>query len=229
LRRLSPHGKLKYMKKVYLYLTAILIFIGVVYVWEHRGDIAFLRDLLPAQEPEGILQTGQSQQLEWRPVDEASQGFKIEMPGDPKQVVVQANNETGSTEPVSMLMVKPDSDRTYAIAWADKPPVARMNDLVSEKTLDQARDGAMNRTSATLITETRSKPQGFPGRDVLAHNVGGGILNTRFIYAGSRLYMLIATAPSASAQHEEDVIRFFNSFTVAGNKQIPETIPAATQ
>jgi hypothetical protein len=41
--------------------------------------------------------------------------------------------------------------------------------------------------------------------------------------------MLIATAPSAAARHEQDVIRFFNSFTVDSNTQIPETIPAATQ
>jgi hypothetical protein len=41
--------------------------------------------------------------------------------------------------------------------------------------------------------------------------------------------MLIATAPSAATRHEPDVIRFFNSFTIAGNTQIPETLPAATQ
>jgi hypothetical protein len=229
LRHPWPDCKLKYMKKVYLYLSAILIFIVAVYVWEHRSDIGFLRELLPARETEGIIQAEQSQQLEWRPVDETSQGFKIEMPGDPKQVVIQANNETGSTEPVSMLVVKPDSDRTYAIAWAEQPPVARMNDLVRNKTLDQARDGALSRTSTTLVSEIRSNPQGFPGRDVVSHNVGGGILDTRFIYAGSRLYMLIATSPSASARHEEEVIHFFNSFTIASNKQIPETLPAATQ
>jgi hypothetical protein len=87
----------------------------------------------------------------------------------------------------------------------------------------------LNKTNTTLISEIRSNPQGFPGRDVVAHNAGGGVLDTRFIYAGARLYMLIATAPSASARHEQDVIRFFNSFTIAGSTQIPETIPAATQ
>jgi hypothetical protein len=128
-----------------------------------------------------------------------------------------------------MLMVKPDANRTYAVAWADKPPVARMNDLVPDKTLDQARDGALTRTNTTLISEIRSNPQGFPGRDVVAHNVGGGILDTRLIYARPRLYMLIATAPSSAARNEEDVIHFFNSFAIASNTQIPETIPAATQ
>jgi hypothetical protein len=217
------------MKKVYLYMIAILILIGAIYVWGHRNDFGLLREWLPTRQAEGIIDTARGVQAEWRPVDETSQGFKLEMPGDPKRVVVQATNEAGNTEPISMLLVKADSERTYAIAWAEKPPVARMNDLVPDKTLDQARDGALNKTNTTLVSEIRSNPQGFPGRDVVAHNAGGGVLDTRFVYAGARLYMLIATAPSASARHEQDVIRFFNSFTIASNTQIPESIPAATQ
>jgi len=230
LRRELPDGKLKYMKKVYLYLAAILLLIGAFYVWGHRRDFGFLQAILPSRTPEGLV-AGPSapQQLDWQPVDESSQGFKLEMPADPKRVVVQATNETGSTEPISMLEAKPDDGHSYAIAWADKPPVARMNDLIADKTLDQARDGALTRTSTTLVSEVRNSTQGFPGRDVVAHNVGGGILDARFIYAGSRLYMLIATSPSAPGRHEEEVIRFFNSFTIASNTQIPETIPAATQ
>lgn len=210
-------------------MAAILFLIGIIYLWGHRSDYSLLREWLPTRQTDGLIDTAHGSQLEWRPIDETSQGFKLEMPGDPKRVVVQAASETGATEPVSMLMVKPDPERTYAIAWADKPPVARMNDLVPDKTLDQARDGALNKTQTTLISEIRSNPQGYPGRDVVAHNAGGGVLDTRFIYAGPRLYMLIATAPSAAARHEQDVIRFFNSFTVDSNTQIPETIPAATQ
>jgi hypothetical protein len=205
-----------------------LLFIGAVYAWRYRGEFRFLSDWLPARQSDGFTNGSGGQPLDWQPVDETSQGFRIEMPGDPKHVIVQANNEAGSTEPVSMLLVKPDSDRTYAIAWAERPPVSRMNDLVPDKTLDQARDGALVRTSTTLVSEVRSNPQGFPGRDIVAHNAGGGILKTRLIYAGSRLYMLIATSPSAAALHEEDVTHFFNSFAIASNTQIPETIPAAT-
>lgn len=217
------------MKRVYLYLIAILILIGGFSIWNHRREIGFLRQWLPTRHIDGVVESAAGQQLEWLPVDESSQGFKLEMPGEPKRVVVQSTGETGSNEPISMLLVKPDSERTYAIAWADKPPVARMNDLVPDKTLDQARDGALNKTQTTLVNEIRTSPQGFPGRDVVSRNVGGGILDTRFIYAGSRLYMLIATSPSSAARHEEEVIRFFNSFTIAANTSIPESLPAATQ
>jgi hypothetical protein len=214
------------MKRMYLYLIAVLVFIGAVYVWRYRSDLGSIRELLPTRSTDGQLASGK--QLEWRPVDESDQGFKLEMPGDPKQVVVQATSETGANEPISMLLVKPDSDRTYAIAWAEKPPVARMNDLVADKTLDQARDGALGRSGTTQVSEIRTNPQGYPGRDIVSHNAGGGIMDTRFIYARPRLYMLIATAPSPAARHEDEVIHFFNSFSIASNTQIPETIPAAT-
>lgn len=217
------------MKRMYLSMIAILVFIGAVYAWRYHRNLGFLSQWLPSRATEGIIQNPPGAQLEWRPVEDASIGFKVEMPGDPQRIAVQATSETGGNEPISMLLVKPDSDRTYAIAWAEKPPVARMNDLVPDKTLDQARDGALNRTQTTLVSEIRSNPQGYPGRDVVAHNVGGGILDTRLIYAGPRLYMLIATAPSAASRHEQDVIHFFNSFAIAANTQIPETIPASTQ
>jgi len=217
------------MKRMYLSMIAILVFIGAVYAWRYHRNLGFLSQWLPSHATEGIIQNPSGAELEWRPVEDATTGFKAEMPGDPQRIVVQATSETGGKEPISMLLSKPDSDRTYAIAWAEKPPVARMNDLVPDKTLDQARDGALSRTQTTLVSEIRSNPQGYPGRDVVAHNVGGGILDTRLIYAGPRLYMLIATAPSPAARHEQDVIHFFNSFAIAANNQIPETIPASTQ
>jgi hypothetical protein len=217
------------MRRVYLYVIVILVFIGAILIFGHRTEIGFLRSWLPAHRTEGLVVSSRASQLTWQPVDEASQGFKIEMPGNPANAIAQADNEIGSTEPIRMIQVKPDNDHTYAVAWADKPPVARVNDLVPDKTIDQARDGALARTSTTLVSEIRSNPQGYPGRDVVAHNAGGGILDARFIFAGTRLYMLIATAPSASSRHEQDVIRFFNSFAVAGNTTIPETLPAATQ
>jgi len=211
-------------------MAAILALIGLFYLWNHRSQLSFLRTWLPSRSSEGVIQSPvDATQIGWQPVEDASLGFKVEMPGDARRVVTQATSETGTTEAVNMLLAKPDATRTYAVAWADKPPVARMNDLVPDKTLDQARDGALARTETTRVSEIRINPQGYPGRDVVAHNVAGGILDTRFIYAGSRLYMLIATAPSAAARHEEDVIRFFNSFSIANNTAIPETIPAATR
>jgi hypothetical protein len=217
------------MKKVYLTMAAILLVIGGIYAWEHRDEFPALSRLGPTHATESIFGTSAQSQLQWHQIDKSNMGFKLEMPGEPHQVVVEASTESGTNEPVSMLLVKPDADSSFAIAWAEKPPVARVNDLVPDKTLDQARDGAMSRTQSTPVSENRSTSQGYPARDFVSRNVGGGVLDTRLIYAGSRMYMLIATSPSTSARREEAITHFFNSFIVAGNAQIPETLPAATE
>jgi hypothetical protein len=217
------------MKRVYLYVASVLAIIGAIYLWGHRDDFNLLRAFLAGRSSDGFFPNGESRSLQWRLIDRPNLGFRLQMPGDPSRVNVEADTETGSTEPVNMLMVKSENGGEYAVAWAERPPVARMNDLNPEKTIDQALDGALARTGTTLVSESRNSPQGFPGRDVVARNVGGGVLDTRFIYAGARLYMLIATAPSAAARHLEDVNRFFDSFTIASKTHIPETLPPATQ
>lgn len=223
-----PAAISKDMKRIYLYLIGVFLTIVLIYIWVNRNNFSLLRARLTGGQVESSLET-HSGQLAWRRVDQTAQGFKIEMPGEPRSTTAQALNETGTSDSISMLMVKPDSDRTYAVAWADKPPVARVNDLVPETTLDQARDGALNRTQTTLVSEIRSTPQGFPGRDFVARNVEGGVLDARIIYAGTRLYMLIATSPSDAARREQDIVHFFNSFSIAGNTQVPETVPPATR
>jgi len=216
------------MKKVYLYGIVVVVLVGAVYLWMHRGSIGNQNGLNTHRYPDGTPESTRIKPLDWRPVDESVHGFKLEMPGQPQQIVVQATSEAGTPEPISMLIVKVDPDTTFAIAWAENPPVARINEMVADKTLDSARDRAVASTQTTIINESRSTPQGFPGRDFEARSVGGGFLDARFIYAGPRLYMLEATTPSVSARHEEEVMHFFNSFKIASNKQVPEALPAAT-
>jgi len=64
------------------------------------------------------------------------------------------------------------------------------------------------------VNESARNIQGFPGREFIAKNSGGGVLDSRLIYAGVRLYMLTASFPSAGARQEKDVERFFNSFAI---------------
>jgi hypothetical protein len=54
-------------------------------------------------------------------------------------------------------------------------------------------------------------------------------LDARFVYAGTRLYMLTAASSSPAARSEDDINHFFNSFAIAASTRIPETLPAATQ
>jgi len=158
--------------------------------------------------------------IEWQKVDRAADGFRVEMPADVKQIQIPAYTETGGTEQMDMIFSNPDAETTFSVAWEDNPPVARASNQAPGRTLEMARDGAVARTQTTLVNEAPNNSQGFPGRVFEARNSGGGVMNSRLIYAGSRLYMLIAVFPSVKARRDRDVERYFNSFTItsaAGN------------
>jgi hypothetical protein len=169
--------------------------------------------------------SGHPVQINWQMISRPDDGFKVDLPADPKEVQVQAYNEMGSTEPVKMLFSSPDSDTTYAVTWEDNPPVARVNDRVPDRTLDQARDGMLARTQTTLVSENRLSANGFPGRDIVARNGGGGLLEARLIFMNDRLYTLMALYPSMDARHEQDVVRFYNSFSAL---RVGPSLPEAT-
>ena len=163
-------------------------------------------------------------QMSWQSVSRPEEGFKIEMPADTKQTQVPAYNEMGGTEPVNLLYSSPDADTVFALAWSDNPPVARVNHRTPDLTLDQAREGMLARTQTTLASESKIVDQGFPARDITARNAGGGFLDARFVLVNDRLYTLMALYPSTNARHEQDVVRFYNSFTPSS---ISTTLPSA--
>jgi hypothetical protein len=204
---------------------------GAGYVYLHRQELGLVAQ--PGSAADEALNTGQSGSatrpapINWQKLNRPKDGFHVEMPNDPKEIQIPAYNEHGGTDQVSMIFSNPDADTTYAVVWSENPPVARINGQAPERTLDMARDGALARTQTTLVNEAPSSPQDFPARDFVARNVGGGILNSRLIYAGSRLYMLIAAFPSASARRDRDVEHFFASFSVTSTSKIPTTMPLA--
>jgi hypothetical protein len=214
------------------YIVLAGAILALVYVYLHRQELGLTG-------PQGILtnETPSADQaatsvsrppiVKWQPVDRASDGFKLEMPADIKQIQIPAYNERGGAEQVDLIYSNPSADISYSVAWADNPPVARVNGQVSDRVLDMARDDALARTQTNLVSESRSSPGGFPARDFVGRNVGGGIMDIRLIYTGQRLYMLIAAFPSASARREQDVVRFYNSFKVVASSRIPEAMPAA--
>jgi hypothetical protein len=164
--------------------------------------------------------------MNWQTSSRPDAGFSVEMPAEPKDLQVPAYNEAGSTEPVKMIFANPDGQTTFAVTWEDNPPVARVNKRIPDKTLDAARDGMLSRTQTVLDSETKVTAGGYPARDVNAHNAGGGVLNVRLIYTGERMYALMALFPAPSARREQDVIRFFNSFSPS---RVPgETLPLAS-
>ena len=159
----------------------------------------------PAARPPAIV---------WTKLDRSADGFRVDMPADVKQIQIPAYNESGGADAVNMIFSNPDADTQFSVAWEDNPPVARVSNRAPDRTLQMAREGAVARTQTVLVSEASHTTQGFPGREFEVRNSGGGVMNSRLIYAGSRLYMLNAAFPSASARRDKDVSRFFNSFVV---------------
>jgi hypothetical protein len=153
-------------------------------------------------------------QIVWQTVDRTPDGFKVQMPAGASEAQIPAYTGQGVAEQVNMIQASVDPETTYAVAWADNPPVEQAAGEDIEKTLDLARNGALGRTQTTLISESLSNRGGYPAHDFSGRNAGGGILDARLILAGTRLYMLIAAFPAASARRDEDVNHFFDSFSL---------------
>lgn len=208
----------------YIVLGAILI-CGIVYMYLHRRELGLVG---PSAGTDSSSSTTGSDQMGtaarpahivWVTVNRDKDGFDLDMPADSKDIQIPAYNESGGTDQVQMMYAYPDAETSFSVAWADEPPVERVSGNSAEKTLDTARDDALARTQSSLISETRTNVQGYPARDFVGRNDGGGVFNARLILVGRRLYMLIAAFPSASARRDEDVARFFNSFRLTARNQ----------
>ncbi len=209
---------------IYIGLTALVV-AGAVYVYMHWEGL--FHSVRPSENPDAGEVSTLPARLKWRTDERPDEGFKVELPGEPKDLQVPAYNEHGGAEQVKMITASPDADTTFAVTWQDNPPVARGSNT-PERTLTMARDGMLARTQTSMVGESRGTQKGNPTLDVSARNTGGGVLSARFIYSGERLYMLIALFPSASARREQDVTRFFNSFGPIRGADIPETMPIAS-
>jgi len=197
----------------WLYSAVIVVVIGVIvyFVYEHRTwlGLGSAGGGVPTEETNTDLEPAH---VAWRAVDRTQNGFSIDMPSDPSEIQIPAYNMKGDAEEMEMIVATPNTETTYAIAWDDNPPVERASGESVERTLDNARDGALARTQTTLMGESRANYLGYPGRDFRGQNQSGGLFNARLILAGTKLYIMIAAFPAPSARRDDDVNHFFDSF-----------------
>jgi hypothetical protein len=197
-------------------LVAVFIAIAVV-IYLYRQELGLMGLSHGPGQDSSSDQTASSARpahIVWQTVDRTADGFKVEMPADTKEIQIPAYNDQGGAEQVDMIFAYPDAETTYSIAWADDPPVERINHGSVQQTLDMARNDALARTQTTLINESHSNRQGYPAREFIGHNAGGGVFNSRLILAGKRLYMLTASFSSAEARRDKDVSHFFDSLSL---------------
>ncbi len=197
------------MKRLFT-LVFWIVLIGVIayLVYEYRGDFGL------GGQGNGGSPGAHGGQVAWQTIDRSADGFKVQMPAAASETQIPAYTGSGVVEQAEMIEATVDPETTYAVAWADNPPVVQAASQNAERTLDMARDGALGRTQTSLISESRGERNGHRSRDFVARNAGGGILNGRLILAGTHLYMLIATFPGTSVRRDEDVKAFFDSFSL---------------
>lgn len=204
-------GTLGSVKRLVILVFGIVL-IGVIgyLVYEYRGDFGL--GGAGIGQGNGANPGANGGRTAWQTVDRSADGFRVQMPAAASETEIPAYTGSGVVEQVEMIEAQVDPDTTYAVAWADSPPVERAASEDPERTLDMARDGALGRTQTSLISESRREIDGHVSREFVARNAGGGILEARLILAGTHLYMLIATFPGTEEWREEDVNRFFESF-----------------
>lgn len=201
-------------RPVYVALGTLVVAAIVYCIYVYRVELGIAGPVKPlGNESAGEAVSGpRPAQIEWQTVDRTLDGFRVQMPAGADETLVPAYNERGGVEEVNMLIASPGPDTSYAVAWADHPPVERAGSKDAQKTLDLARDGALARTQTVLTGQSMTHIDGYSVCQFSGRNDQGGILNAHLVLAGTHLYMLIATFPAASARREADVNRFFDSF-----------------
>lgn len=230
LHKSSGIGTLESVKRRQYSIIGGVVLLSIILVYIYRQDLGLIGPRTTGSGTGSDLISSSSARpphISWQTVNRPKDGFKVEMPTDVKEIQLPAYNESGGSESINMIYSNPDGATTFSVTWADGPPVLRVNNHSPDRTLDMARDGALIRTQTSLLHESRSALGGNPARDLEARNSGGGVIDTRLLLAGNRLYMLSAVFPSASARREQDVTRFFNSFKPSEASAIPESMPAA--
>ncbi len=125
----------------YIVLIGIAIAIGV-YIYLHRQEFGLgSSHSYTFGDNSGSDQSAAPAHITWETVNRAGDGFRVEMPIDSKEIQVPDYNESGGTDQVNMLISYPTPEITFSVAWADNPPVYRVNGRSLDRTLDMARDG----------------------------------------------------------------------------------------
>jgi hypothetical protein len=237
---LHPSDKIGNLEivKLWKYLVLAAVVVASVYVYLHWQEFAYLWPRSSASSDSNSEGNGAESstssatpvahvgRFNWRRIGRP-EGFAVEMPCDIRKIEVPAFSERGATDEVQMILCNPDTETTFSVSWEDNPPIARAGDRSVDRILDGAKEGALARTQSTEVSESRSSPGGLPGRDFVGRNAGGGVISARLLYVGQRLYLLSAAFPSDSARRDEDIARFFDSFSLPAPSRIPETLPTA--
>ncbi len=156
-----------------------------------------------------ILSACGQKTADWRDFTSTEGKFSVRMPGEPK-----AENNTITTdsgEIVIHLFGVPIGNTDYIVAYSDYP-AELVNSKGAAGILESARDGAINNTKGTLISDETIELNGFPGMMLVVGSPdGNGIAQAKIFLVGNRLYQVFVAAEKDTAFSEEN-LAFLDSF-----------------
>lgn len=166
-------------------------------------SLVFFLPLLPAQDSPG-----------WHRFHSKTGGFTLSFPGGPpaeqKQIV---RTPTGNLDVTSYVFESKQNPGRYLVSFSEYPEGAVATGT-DEKRLDYARDGLVSRSKGKLVSESRIKVEGFPGRDLVIEMEPNNALRTRMFAVKNRLFQVMVLGPRKMVQAKTTEI-FLESFQLA--------------
>jgi hypothetical protein len=146
----------------------------------------------------------------WSEFASTEGGFRVLLPEAPKGFAKAFPLPDGSRATLHMAMVeltKPE-ERAYFVGWMDLPDARKQT---TDKILDQVAKAQAAR--GTLAQDKPITVDGNEGRETEIVVPAGITIRTRVFLVRSRLYEVVASARTASAQ-SRDIFRFLESLKI---------------
>ncbi|MDT4898782.1 MAG: hypothetical protein QOH25_3859 [Acidobacteriota bacterium] len=148
---------------------------------------------------------------EYKPQDDS---FAIEMPGKPSESVQRQSTPAGEYQ-MHLAMAIYNQNGAFVIGYADYP--SNYSSVPAQQLLDLASQGALSKSSATLVSKRNISLHGYPGLELEmlppGNMPGGGRIVTRIYWAAPRIYILFGGGPKSS-ETDAAMTRYFESFKI---------------
>jgi hypothetical protein len=134
---------------------------------------------------------------DWTTYAHPELGFTIESPVPPASKTTSTKTAGGAVQTTIFAI---DEGQAGAIVLAvDDYRGVKLSPEDIRKGLEAAVQRPLTKMNATLLSETPITVDGFPGREISARADPAGLLiKGRVVFAGQRLYQLLAVGPAAT-------------------------------
>jgi hypothetical protein len=146
----------------------------------------------------------------WQEYKAQDGSFTVQMPGKPSESVQNQSTPAGDYR-MHLAMAAYKHNGAFITAYADYP--SNYSNVPAQSLLDLASQGAMSRSSATLLSKKNISLDGYAGLELEMLPPGStpGRMVTRIYWVAPRIYMLFGVG-AKSAETDAALTKYFDSF-----------------